>query len=81
MVGGRSNTAPMFSQARRGVKHDQSPLEIYEDSESTSPIGSAPVAADNDEVERFMRGEVSPSKKNDVDAVAGLLSLSQGNWQ
>jgi len=33
------------------------------------------------EVERFMRGEVSPSKKGDLDCIQGLLSLSQGNWR
>ncbi|KAH8603064.1 hypothetical protein B0O99DRAFT_588114 [Bisporella sp. PMI_857] len=35
----------------------------------------------DEEVERFMRGEVSPSKKGDLDCIQGLLSLSQGNWQ
>ncbi|KAK3328830.1 hypothetical protein B0H66DRAFT_539427 [Apodospora peruviana] len=71
--GNRSNTAP----AGRGGKHQkrgQSPLEIFEDSEEVAEVP-------NDEVERFMRGEVSPSKKGDADAVAGLLSLSQGNWR
>lgn len=34
-----------------------------------------------DEVEKFMRGDVSPSKKPDMDCVAGLLSLSQGAWR
>jgi hypothetical protein len=35
-----------------------------------------------DDVERFMRGgDVSPSKKPDMDCVAGLLSLSQGAWR
>lgn len=33
------------------------------------------------EVEKFMRGEVSPSKKGDLDCIHGLLSLSQGNWR
>lgn len=33
------------------------------------------------EVERFMRGEVSPSKKGDLDCIQGLLSLSQGTWR
>jgi hypothetical protein len=33
------------------------------------------------EVEKFMRGEVSPSKKGDLDCIQGLLSLSQGNWR
>ncbi|KAL7945872.1 hypothetical protein V8C42DRAFT_321799 [Trichoderma barbatum] len=35
----------------------------------------------DDEVSRFMCGEVSPSKKGDMDCVAGLLSLSQGAWR
>lgn len=73
----RANTAPAFSQAPRAGKRGQSPLEIFEDSENISPTRPAV----DDEVERFMRGEVSPSKKGDVDAVAGLLSLSQGNWR
>ena len=33
------------------------------------------------EVNRFMRGEVSPSKKGDLDCIKGLLSLSQGTWR
>lgn len=33
------------------------------------------------EVDRFMRGEVSPSKKGDLDCIQGLLSLSQGTWR
>lgn len=49
-------------------------IEIYDDS------GKPPVARERD-VERFMRGEVSPSKKPDMDCVAGLLSLSQGAWR
>jgi len=35
----------------------------------------------SEEVEKFMRGEISPSKKGDLDCVQGLLSLSQGNWR
>jgi hypothetical protein len=34
-----------------------------------------------EEVQKFMRGEVSPSKKGDLDCIQGLLSLSQGNWR
>lgn len=78
LLSSRANTAPVRGfQSRRG-KRAESPLEIYEDSENNSPA-SRPAL--DDEVERFMRGEVSPSKKSDVDAVAGLLSLSQGNWR
>ncbi|KAK5663644.1 hypothetical protein OQA88_4075 [Cercophora sp. LCS_1] len=74
---GRSNTAPVYSQARRTGKRGQSPLEIYEDTENHSPSASVP----SDEVERLIGVNVSPSKKGDIDAVAGLLSLSQGNWR
>ena len=73
----RANTAPVPSRRTGRKGRDDAPLEIFEDSDRNSP---APRVAD-DEVERFMRGEVSPSKKGDVDAVAGLLSLSQGNWR
>jgi len=47
--------------------------KIFEDQENS---GRAPA-----EVEKFMRGEVSPSKKGDLDCIQGLLSLSQGNWR
>lgn len=72
---------------------ESSELRIYEDfatpthnnshheSPSVSRRAPPPPFEDDDEVERFMRGEVSPSKKGDADAVAGLLSLSQGNWR
>jgi hypothetical protein len=66
-----SNLDPEFASARR----KRSKLEIFEDAD----VGGQ-VNRDN-EVERFMRGEVSPSKKGDMDCVAGLLSLSQGNWR
>lgn len=48
-------------------------IEIFEDS------GAEP--AREKEVERFMTGNVSPSKKPDMDCIAGLLSLSQGAWR
>jgi hypothetical protein len=52
-----------------------SELEIFEDAESSK------TRRGSDEVESFMRGEVSPGKKGDMDCIAGLLSLSQGNWR
>ncbi|KAK3952650.1 hypothetical protein QBC32DRAFT_212198 [Pseudoneurospora amorphoporcata] len=68
-----------------------SALRIYEDIATSNHSNHSPTASRRtppplgddglDEVERFMRGEVSPSKKGDADAVAGLLSLSQGNWR
>ncbi|KAM7223160.1 pah4 homeobox protein encoded by the pah4 protein [Rhypophila decipiens] len=73
-----ANRASTASSHGRKQNRGQTPgLDIFED--SGSPNGSQPVV--DDEVERFMRGDVSPSKKGDVDAVAGLLSLSQGNWR
>lgn len=76
----RANTAPVgkFGGYRKRAAAHESPLNIYEDLDESSP--SARPALD-EEVERFMRGNISPSKKSDVDAVAGLLSLSQGNWR
>ena len=51
--------------------------QVYEDTESSTETTKAP----NDDVQRFMQGEVSPSKKGDLDCIQGLLSLSQGNWR
>lgn len=70
ILGNRSNTAP--SRHRNVVKEG---LEIFED------VLKCPPVSREDDVERFMRGEVSPSKKPDMDCVAGLLSLSQGAWR
>lgn len=80
---GRSSTAPAARRKKGGL-----PIEIFED------CGDDADASDNeqqrrprrdgvtdDEVERFMRGEVSPSKKGAASAIAGLLALSQGNWR
>ncbi len=46
---------------------------VYEDPDNAPDVP--------EEVEEFMRGEISPSKKGDLDCVQGLLSLSQGNWR
>ncbi|QSZ30275.1 hypothetical protein DSL72_004797 [Monilinia vaccinii-corymbosi] len=51
--------------------------QVYEDTENSIKTTKAP----NDDVQCFMRGPVSPSKKDDVDCIQGLLSLSQGNWR
>ncbi|XP_044724839.1 homeobox domain-containing protein [Hirsutella rhossiliensis] len=67
LLNSRANTAPSgLSGSAKGA------VEIYEDPVKRSR---------DDEVARFMRGEVSPSKKGDMDCVAGLLSLSQGAWR
>lgn len=73
MLGNRANTSPMPRQ--KGAKHAGSPLTIFEDREKRSREGTP------NDVERFMCGEISPSKKPDMDCIAGLLSLSQGNWR
>lgn len=96
LSGNRANTAPLYGcgggkgQYRGGKGAPE--LRIYEDFVATPNHHDSPTASRRpspppfeddglDEVERFMRGEVSPSKKGDADAVAGLLSLSQGNWR
>ncbi|KAF7524162.1 hypothetical protein G7054_g11505 [Neopestalotiopsis clavispora] len=89
-LGGRSNTAPV-PRLRGGKGANDRSLVIFEDGgsdvadnddESEDEGGAVRKSRrSNDEVERFMRGEVSPSKKGDVDCVAGLLALSQGNWR
>ncbi|KAK4160943.1 pah4 homeobox protein encoded by the pah4 protein [Cladorrhinum sp. PSN259] len=82
---GRANTAPVgkFGSYRRRVAAglNDSPLNIYEDVDVDEEDREQQTSPLNEEVERFMKGQVSPSKKRDVDAVAGLLSLSQGNWR
>ncbi|KAI5927761.1 hypothetical protein F4810DRAFT_699031 [Camillea tinctor] len=84
----RANTAPVsgFSSRLRGGKSGAgaSPLRIFEDGdeeETENTRRSRGGDRRDNEVERFMRGEISPSKKPDMDCVAGLLSLSQGNWR
>lgn len=80
---GRASTAPT---ARR--KRGESPVEIFtdggndadaSDNEEHPRLGRSGVT--DDEVEKFMRGEISPSKKGAANAIAGLLALSQGNWR
>jgi hypothetical protein len=56
----------------RKNKNKNIAVDILEDQENVPNQGG--------EVEKFMRGAVSPSKKGDFDCVQGLLSLSQGNW-
>ncbi|KAL1878763.1 hypothetical protein Daus18300_002039 [Diaporthe australafricana] len=86
---GRARTAPT-SRRKKG----STPVSIFEDgpgggeadtSEGEDLEGGAGASGrnsvDDDEVERFMRGEVSPSKKGAASAIAGLLALSQGNWR
>lgn len=66
----RSNTMP--SEPRSPVKTG---IHGFRDLEAKAE------SPRDDEVSRFMCGEVSPSKKGDMDCVAGLLSLSQGAWR
>ncbi|KAF3769092.1 hypothetical protein M406DRAFT_63052 [Cryphonectria parasitica EP155] len=67
---GRASTAP---GPRR--KKGESPIAIFDDSLAERS------GVTDDEVEKFMRGEVSPSKKGAASAIAGLLALSQGHWR
>jgi hypothetical protein len=86
---GRARTAPT-SRRKRG----STPISIFEDGAGAVASegegegeGDAEAedhgrkAIEDDEVERFMRGEVSPSKTGAASAIAGLLALSQGNWR
>ncbi|KAJ0162611.1 hypothetical protein CTA2_4281 [Colletotrichum tanaceti] len=69
--GNRARTMP--AMGRRDSGND---LAIFVDDRSS------PAPKGTEEVEKFMRGgEVSPSKKGDMDCIAGLLSLSQGAWR
>ncbi|TGJ85883.1 hypothetical protein E0Z10_g2851 [Xylaria hypoxylon] len=80
----RANTAPAPGQRLR--KPADAAVAIFEDGENTAYNEKGErlprEGKRNDgEVDRFMRGELSPSKRPDMDCVAGLLSLSQGNWR
>ncbi|TPX16620.1 uncharacterized protein E0L32_003561 [Thyridium curvatum] len=81
-LSGRASTAPSGRKAKGAIGGGQ--LEIFEDGGGgggAESRGSTATTRDQD-VERFMRGEeVSPSKKPDIDCIAGLLSLSQGRWR
>ncbi|KAI5466799.1 hypothetical protein BGZ63DRAFT_409960 [Mariannaea sp. PMI_226] len=67
----RADTAP--ARQRALVKEG---VEIFDDA-----VKHPSLPRPRDEVERFMRGEISPSKKPDMDCAAGLLSLSQSRWR
>ncbi|KAI1756501.1 hypothetical protein F4782DRAFT_482778 [Xylaria castorea] len=80
----RANTAPIPGQRLR--KPGDTAVSIFEDSENATCNGKGKRVSregngDDEDVEHFMRGELSPSKRPDMDCVAGLLSLSQGNWR
>ncbi|TGO41670.1 hypothetical protein BHYA_0018g00420 [Botrytis hyacinthi] len=60
---------------RRKSAHSEP--QVYEDAEAGTKNTKAP----DDDVQQFMQAPVSPSKKDDVDCIQGLLSLSQGNWR
>lgn len=84
--GGKGNKNAQLATRMTGGKGAAfDAAEIYEDGRSPPKRAqlsrAATFSAPND-VERFMRGDqVSPSKKGDLDCIAGLLSLSQGNWR
>lgn len=48
-------------------------MDVFEDPMTEREVGR--------EVGRFIRREVSPSKKGDLDCIQGLLSLSRGTWR
>ncbi|KAI9730462.1 MAG: hypothetical protein M1818_008157 [Claussenomyces sp. TS43310] len=70
------------SSRRAGATRRRLPegdAEIFED--EAVEEGQEQVAVVDKEVQRFMTGDISPSKKGDLDCIQGLLSLSQGNWR
>ncbi|KAI0456539.1 hypothetical protein F5B21DRAFT_466899 [Xylaria acuta] len=80
----RANTAPIPGQRLR--KPGDAAVAIFEDDENATYVEKGERLQregkrDDEDVERFMGGELSPSKRPDMDCVAGLLSLSQGNWR
>ncbi|KAK8056921.1 homeobox domain-containing protein [Apiospora rasikravindrae] len=83
-LGNRANTAPV-PRLRGGKAGLETSVSIFEDENGHKKLpseksGKGPKG--DDEVDRFMmRGQVSPSKRPDMDCVAGLLSLSQGAWR
>ncbi|CAK7223251.1 hypothetical protein SCUCBS95973_005114 [Sporothrix curviconia] len=86
--GSKGNKNPQLTATRGGKAGAFDGLDIYEDAPSRGPpakraqLSRAATVSAPDDVERFMRGaQVSPSKKGDMDCIAGLLSLSQGNWR
>ncbi|KAI1459025.1 hypothetical protein F4805DRAFT_422370 [Annulohypoxylon moriforme] len=68
LFGNRANTAPL-SKSRDALS-----MSIFEDKENGPK-------QDGEEAGKLVQGELSPSKRPDMDCVAGLLSLSQGNWR
>ncbi|KAL8377807.1 hypothetical protein RB595_008473 [Gaeumannomyces hyphopodioides] len=89
LLGGvhRAYSAPGQRSNKRRAGRNPASISIFEDDgEEVDSDGDGSGKGRfgprrDDEVERFMRGEVSPSKKGDFDCVAGLLSLSQGDWR
>ncbi|KAI0553750.1 hypothetical protein F4679DRAFT_530422 [Xylaria curta] len=77
----RANTAPISGQRLR--KPGDAAVSIFEDGDNAKKgeRASREGTRGDEDVERFMRVGLSPSKRPDMDCVAGLLSLSQGNWR
>lgn len=75
---GDNFTIPTYAVNFGGTKNRKrksanSDVTVFENEENIDGVG--------DEIQKFMCGEISPSKKGDMDCVQGLLSLSQGNWR
>jgi hypothetical protein len=84
------SAAQAQKQNRRRVLEDSSRVKagLLTGAENATPQKRSYVAEEriygdkpHPEIEKFMRGEVSPSKKGDLDCIQGLLSLSQGTWR
>lgn len=72
--------AAKTSFRRRGAARGDADVAIFEDHESEAADSSSGRQTPVD-VARMARAQVSPSKTVEADCVAGLLSLSQGQWR
>lgn len=81
----RANTAPTTGQ--RSHRAGEASMAIFEDggdpnNDERRNRRPREAGREGEEVAHITRGELSsPSKRPDMDCVAGLLSLSQGNWR
>ena len=80
-----NKTAAKTSFRRRGAAKGDADVAIFEDHESEAAAAAAAESSSGRQtpvdVARMVRAQVSPSKTVEADCVAGLLSLSQGQWR
>jgi hypothetical protein len=59
---------------------DDSRPDIYEDGSDMHNDGRRVRRRSDDDIDEFMQGDISPSKKSDLDCITGLLRLRDGIW-